>query len=25
LNYYVYQVTPYDPKDIPTGAIRTDF
>lgn len=25
LNYYVYQVTPYDPDQIPTGAIHSDF
>jgi len=25
LNYYVYQVTPFDPKDIPQGAIHSDF
>jgi homoserine O-succinyltransferase len=25
LNYYVYQVTPYDLKDIPLGTIRSDF
>ncbi len=25
LNYYVYQVTPYDPKDIPGGSTRTNF
>jgi len=25
LNYYVYQVTPYDPNQIPEGAIHTDF
>ncbi len=25
LNYYVYQVTPFDLKDIPQGAIHTDF
>ncbi len=25
LNYYVYQVTPYDPKEIPTGGTRSDF
>lgn len=25
LNYYVYQVTPFDPKKIPDGAIRSDF
>ncbi len=25
LNYYVYQVTPYDPKQIPAGAIHSDF
>jgi homoserine O-succinyltransferase len=25
LNYYVYQVTPYDPGQIPTGGIHSDF
>lgn len=25
LNYYVYQVTPFHPGDIPAGAIHTDF
>lgn len=25
LNYYVYQVTPFDPKEIPQGAIHSDF
>ena len=25
LNYYVYQVTPFDPNDIPRGSIRTNF
>jgi homoserine O-succinyltransferase len=25
LNYYVYQVTPYDPNQIPTGSTRSDF
>ncbi len=25
LNYYVYQVTPYDPGQIPVGAIHSDF
>jgi homoserine O-succinyltransferase len=25
LNYYVYQVTPFDPQDIPRGAIHSDF
>ena len=25
LNYYVYQVTPYDPREIPSRAIHTDF
>jgi len=25
LNYYVYQVTPYDPNQIPEGATRSDF
>lgn len=25
LNYYVYQVTPFDPKQIPEGAIHSDF
>ena len=25
LNYYVYQVTPFDPRDIPKGAIHSDF
>jgi len=25
LNYYVYQVTPYDLRQIPTGSIHTDF
>jgi len=25
LNYCVYQVTPFDPKDIPRGAIHSDF
>jgi len=25
LNYYVYQVTPYDPNQIPVGSTRSDF
>ena len=25
LNYYVYQVTPYDRRQIPRGSIHTDF
>ena len=25
LNYYVYQVTPFDPKEIPKGATHSDF
>lgn len=25
LNYYVYQVTPFDPKEIPDGATHSDF
>jgi homoserine O-succinyltransferase len=25
LNYYVYQVTPYDPREIPQGGIHSDF
>jgi len=25
LNYYVYQVTPYDPNEIPRGSTRTNF
>lgn len=25
LNYYVYQVTPFDPREIPRGAMHTDF
>ncbi len=25
LNYYVYQVTPFDPQDIPQGATHSDF
>ncbi len=25
LNYYVYQVTPYDPNQIPAGSTRSDF
>jgi homoserine O-succinyltransferase len=25
LNYYVYQVTPFDPREIPRGAIHSDF
>lgn len=25
LNYYVYQVTPFDPNEIPQGSIRTNF
>jgi homoserine O-succinyltransferase len=25
LNYYVYQVTPFDPREIPTGGTRSDF
>jgi homoserine O-succinyltransferase len=25
LNYYVYQVTPYDPREIPQGSIHSDF
>ena len=25
LNYYVYQVTPFDPNEIPRGSIRTNF
>ena len=25
LNYYVYQVTPYDPTQIPQGSIHSDF
>ncbi len=25
LNYYVYQVTPFDPQEIPQGVIRADF
>lgn len=25
LNYYVYQVTPFGPQDIPQGAMHTDF